>query len=114
MHTHPQFTVERLERVVRDRIAPAVHTQIAPVALTAWRVDGDGELVPAAHALGLDPLPGRDAPVYEPFEIGSPWGPAWSTTWFRVAGSLPLDAPARAEERRVGKGSGAGGTATET
>ena len=93
MHTHPQFAVERLERVVRDRIAPAVHTQIAPVALTAWRVDGDGEPVPAAHALGLDPLPGRDAPVYEPFEIGSTWGPAWSTTWFRVEGSVPLDAP---------------------
>lgn len=93
MHTHPQFTLERIERVLRDRIAPAVHAEIAPVSLAAWRVDGDGEPIPAAHALGLDLLPGRSAPVYEPFEVGSTWGPAWSTTWFRVEGVIPADAP---------------------
>ena len=93
MHTHPQFTLERIDRVLRDRIAPAVHTEVAPVSLTSWEVDGDGEPVPAAHARGLDPLPGRASPEYRPFTIGSTWGPAWNTTWFRVEGAVPADAP---------------------
>ncbi|MGY5764278.1 alpha-mannosidase [Brachybacterium sp. DNPG3] len=97
MHTHPQFTRERLERVLRDRIAPAVHTEIAPVEIASWLVDGDGEPVPAAHALGLAPLPDRPAPQFTPFAIGSTWGPAWSTTWFRVSGQVPADAPAIVE-----------------
>lgn len=93
MHTHPQFTLERIECVLRDRISPAVHTEIAPVSLASWEVDGDGEPVPAAHALGLEVMPGRAVPAYRPFEIGSTWGPAWSTTWFRVEGAVPVDAP---------------------
>ncbi|HEX7352752.1 alpha-mannosidase [Brachybacterium sp.] len=97
MHTHPEFTLERLQRVVRDRIAPAVHTAIAPVTLASWQVDGDGEPVPSRHALGLELLPGREAPRYEPFTVGSTWGPAWSTTWFRVEGQVPADAPAIVE-----------------
>ena len=93
MHTHPQHTLDRLDRVLRDRIAPAVHAKIAPVTVASWEVDGDGEPVPASHALGLAPLAHREPPRYEPFEVGSPWGPAWSTTWFRVEGVIPADAP---------------------
>lgn len=93
LHTHPQLTLDRLERVLRERVEPQVHAHLADVTLHAWQVDGDGEPVPAAHALGLAPLPGRDAPRYEPFEVGATWGPAWSTTWFRVEGRVPDGAP---------------------
>jgi alpha-mannosidase len=93
MHSNPQLTLERLERVLRERITPHTHTPLAPVRLHAWQVDADGEPVPASHALGLAPLPGRKTPDWEPFELGSPWAPAWGTTWFRIDGSMPEDAP---------------------
>ncbi|MFD6175506.1 MULTISPECIES: alpha-mannosidase [unclassified Isoptericola] len=93
MHSHPQQTLDRLERVLRERIQPQVHLPLAGVTLHAWQVDGDGEPVPAGHAIGFAPLPGRATPRYEPFQEGSTWGPAWSTTWFRVEGRVPVDAP---------------------
>src|SRR5699024_10689411 len=89
MHKNPQLTLDRLERVVRERIAPAVYCSLGPVRVHAWPVDGDGEPVPPAHALGQELLPGRAAPRYEPFELGSSWGPAWNTTWFRLDGQVP-------------------------
>ncbi len=91
MHKNPQLTLDRLERVVRERLTPAVHAPLSEVSIHAWPVDGDGEPVPAAHALGVEQLPGREAPQYEPFELGSSWGPAWNTTWFRLDGIVPAD-----------------------
>lgn len=93
MHLHPQITLDRLDRVLRERLQPRLHTPLAEVTVHAWEVDGDGEPVPAAHVLGTDPVPGRGAPVWEPFTIGSPWAPAWRTTWFRIEGVVPADAP---------------------
>ena len=48
--------------------------------------------VAAHHVLG-EPIPYADAAaaVYEPFTVGSPWGPAWSTTWFRLRGRVPAE-----------------------
>ncbi|WP_454051071.1 alpha-mannosidase [Cellulomonas sp. Marseille-Q8402] len=42
-----------------------------------------------AHALGLGSDEGRTAPDYRPFDVGSTWGPAWATTWFRIRGQVP-------------------------
>jgi alpha-mannosidase len=28
---------------------------------------------------------------FEPIKVGDPWGPPWSTTWFRVRGRVPAD-----------------------
>ncbi|MEV6588990.1 alpha-mannosidase [Streptomyces acidicola] len=89
MHTAPQITLDRLERVVRQRLAPRVHRPLGRVEVSAWTVDGDGEPVPAGHALGLESLPDRAAPQYKPFVVGDTWGSAWGTTWFRVEGRLP-------------------------
>ncbi|MEV0007095.1 glycoside hydrolase family 38 C-terminal domain-containing protein [Streptomyces sp. NPDC047973] len=90
MHSTTTRTQARVARVVRDRIAPYVHRPVAPVALRAWAVDGgQGEPVPAAHALGIDMTPGREVPDYRPFEVGQEWGPAWGTTWFRITGTVP-------------------------
>ncbi|WP_150461498.1 alpha-mannosidase [Nesterenkonia ebinurensis] len=92
MHSYPQLTHARVDRVCRQRLLPALYSTLAPVTIQRWEVDGDGEPVPAAHALGIRPLPGRSTPAYEPFTLGQPWGPAWSTTWFRITGSVPDDA----------------------
>lgn len=70
----------RLQRVVRERIQPRLHEQLAEVEVAAWRVDGDGEPVPAARAVGA---------VYTPLAVGATWGPRWGTTWLRVEGRVP-------------------------
>lgn len=97
MHKNPQLTLDRLERVVRERLTPAVYAPLSDVSIQAWPVDGDGEPVPPVHALGIEQLPGRQSPRYEPFELGSSWGPAWNTTWFRLDGVVPADAEGAVE-----------------
>ncbi|WP_431836638.1 alpha-mannosidase [Cellulomonas sp. Y8] len=93
MHDHFAATPERLERVLRERVLPRVHTTIAPLTVESWLVPDDGEPVTVAHALGLAADAGRSAPAYRPFAVGSPWGPPWSTTWFRLRGRVPEGAP---------------------
>ncbi len=88
MHDHLSRTLERLERVQRDRIEPRVHERVSPVTVTSWLVE-DGEPVSPAHAIGLAVDPDRAAPRYRSFELGSPWGEAWATRWFRIEGTVP-------------------------
>ncbi|WP_435107245.1 alpha-mannosidase [Nocardiopsis synnemataformans] len=85
MHTHPEITVERAARILRERVLPSVHTPLAGVRVHAWEVGGDGEPVPAARVLD----PSGDVPAWEPFDVGSAWASAWRTTWFRLAGEMP-------------------------
>jgi alpha-mannosidase len=89
VHLNSSTVLARLQRVVRERILPLLHEPLAEVSVKAWRVDGDGEPVPAAHALGLDVPAGRDRPAYLPLAVGDTWGPAWGTTWLRVEGRVP-------------------------
>ncbi|GAA1593408.1 alpha-mannosidase [Actinoplanes couchii] len=81
MHLNPSHVVARLQRVVRDRIRPRLHTPLAEVTIDAWRVDGDGEPVPAARAI--------EHGDFQPFTVGDTWAPAWGTTWLRVQGQVP-------------------------
>lgn len=89
MHDHLRHTLERLTRVRRDRIEPQIHRRIGDVRISSWLVGDDGEPVSPAHAVGIRLDEGRGAPDYQPFEIGSPWGRAWSTRWFHVEGEVP-------------------------
>lgn len=92
MHSTIERTQARVARVLRDRIAPHIHRPVAPVSIEAWAVDGgQGEPVPAAHALGFELVAGREAPAFLPFAVGDAWGPAWGTTWFRISGTVPRD-----------------------
>ena len=92
VHLNSSTVLDRLRRVVRDRLRPLLHEPLADVSVTAWRVDGDGEPVPAAHALGLEVPAGREQPGYLPLAVGDTWGPAWGTTWLRVEGRVPESA----------------------
>lgn len=67
VHDDGSVVEERISREVFKRVLPLVHPQRWPLAVEA----GDS--------------PGCGAP----FTVGSPWGRPWSTTWFRLTGTVP-------------------------
>ncbi|MGO4661349.1 alpha-mannosidase [Terrabacter sp. 2TAF16] len=78
MHDDIPLTVGRVTRVLTERILPAVHAESVP--LTAQWHELPGEPVSPAEGLALD---------YTPYAVGTPWGAAWGTTWFRLTGEVP-------------------------
>ncbi|WP_426302303.1 alpha-mannosidase [Arthrobacter sp. R-11] len=78
MHDDRRLTEKRLDRFVRERIAPAIYGRTVPLTLSSW--DVPGEPVPAAEAIHQE---------YTPLEHGSAWGRAWSTKWLRLQGEVP-------------------------
>jgi alpha-mannosidase len=80
MHNDPTITENRLARVLNERIRPAVHARSVPLTVAAWHVPGE----PVAVAEGL-------AAAYGPAGVGDRWGPAWTTSWFRVTGRVPQE-----------------------
>ncbi|MET0303937.1 MAG: alpha-mannosidase, partial [Microbacteriaceae bacterium] len=89
MHDHLRTTLERLGRVQRDRIEPAVHRRDSGVTLSSWLVGDDGEPVTPQHAIGTVVDEGRTPPDYQPFSVGDGWGEPWATRWFRIEGRVP-------------------------
>jgi alpha-mannosidase len=57
---------------------PAVFKESLPLELTAFCVRG--EPISYADAIRKE---------FAPIAVGDAWGPPWSTTWFRVRGSVP-------------------------
>ncbi|GGN12736.1 alpha-mannosidase [Lentzea pudingi] len=78
MHDERALLEERLNRTLKERIRPAVYGETAPLELAVWTVPD--EPVPVAEALGA---------TYEPAQVGDAWGAPWSTSWFRLTGSVP-------------------------
>ncbi|MEV0272627.1 glycoside hydrolase family 38 C-terminal domain-containing protein [Hamadaea sp. NPDC050747] len=80
MHDRERQTAARLDRVLAQRIRPALYPLRNPLTVTAWHAPG--EPVAVDHALAAD---------YTAFEPGTPWGPPWSTTWLHLTGAVPAD-----------------------
>ena len=80
MHNTPELTEQRLDRVLIQRLLPAVHARSVPLTVEVWRVAG--EPVPVREALAAE---------YRPAAVGDRWGPAWSTSWFRISGTIPAE-----------------------
>ena len=78
MHDDRVLIERRIERILRERLWPAVHGQDVPLAVEVWHAPG--EPVAVAEAL--------QAP-YRPVQAGEAWGPAWGTSWFHVTGTVP-------------------------
>ena len=78
MHEDIALTVGRVKRVLIERVVPAIHSDAVPLTVTA-------------HALPSEPISPADGLrlEYEPYSVGTPWGPAWGTTWFRLDGEIP-------------------------
>ncbi|WP_328744330.1 glycosyl hydrolase-related protein [Streptomyces sp. NBC_00285] len=78
MHNDREVTEQRLARVLEERVRPAVHARSVPLDVEIWNVPG--EPVPVREGL---------AAPYRPAGVGEWWGPAWSTSWFKVSGTVP-------------------------
>ena len=93
MHDDTSLTVGRVSRVLAERIRPAIHS--ASVPLTVESVELPGEPISPAEGLALE-FAGTSVP--------SMWGPAWSTTWFRLSGRVPSDWAGRRVEAVIDLG----------
>jgi alpha-mannosidase len=80
MHDDRLLTERRLDRVLRERIRPAIHGAAVPLEVAAWHVPG--EPVPPAEGLAAE---------YRPFAVGTAWGRPWGTTWFSCHGKVPAE-----------------------
>ncbi|MFF1920596.1 alpha-mannosidase [Streptomyces sp. NPDC058221] len=78
MHDDRNLVEARLDRVLRERIRPAVYPASTPLAVEIW--SAPGEPVPVAEGLA--------APT-RPVAPGTPWGTPWGTSWFKVTGTVP-------------------------
>ncbi len=78
MHDDRRITEVRLDRFVRERIAPAVYTRTVPLNLSSW--EAPGEPVSVMEALQHHFLAQ---------EHGAAWGRPWGTTWLRLQGEVP-------------------------
>ncbi|MBY8879667.1 alpha-mannosidase [Actinacidiphila acidipaludis] len=95
MHDDRRLVEDRLERVLRERIRPAVHPVSVPLDVHLWHAPG--EPVPVAEGL---------AAPYEPGQAGDVWGRPWGTTWLRLAGTVPAEWAGRHVEAVVDLGFG--------
>jgi alpha-mannosidase len=93
MHDDRQRVEERVERALRQRIRPATYAAAVPLALEVWQVPD--EPVPVAEALTA---------TYRPFAVGQPWGAPWSTSWFRMRGTVPPEWAGRRVEAVIDLG----------
>lgn len=83
VHDNRPMLVKHIDRILDERVRPAVKERLAPVRVEAWEVTdaqgpvagvaGGGEPVPVSAALS------PQAP-FRPFTVPGPWGPAWGTT----------------------------------
>ncbi len=78
MHDDTALTIGRVTRVLTERVRPAVQSASVPLTVTQNVLPGE----PIAPAEGI-------AGTYEPYTVGTSWGPAWGTTWFHVEGEVP-------------------------
>jgi alpha-mannosidase len=78
MHDDRVLVERRLDRVLTQRIRPAVYADRVPLDLSVWHVTG--EPVPVTEALTAD---------FVAFRVGDRWGRPWGTSWFRVTGEVP-------------------------
>ncbi|MEW1836087.1 glycoside hydrolase family 38 C-terminal domain-containing protein [Microbacterium sp. NPDC079995] len=78
MHRDDRLALQRIDRLVRDRLPPALHRETALLRIEAWEVPD--EPVPFAEAVGQS---------FAPFPLGGEWGKPWGTVWFHVTGRVP-------------------------
>ncbi|KAA2250134.1 alpha-mannosidase [Solihabitans fulvus] len=93
MHDDRRLVEGRVDRALKERIRPAVYPVSVPAEIAVWHAPG--EPVPAEEGLAAE---------YAPAVVGDRWGPAWGTSWFRIAGQVPGDWVGRTVELLIDLG----------
>lgn len=77
MLKHPELTLARVERFIRNELQPRVWEQQIPMQASVHRPN--------------DKFPPEEAPqkAYTPVQPGYTWGPVWSDAWFRFTAVIP-------------------------
>ncbi|WP_285727251.1 alpha-mannosidase [Psychromicrobium xiongbiense] len=78
MHDDRLLTEARLDRFIRERLAPAGYRRRLALTMTRW--DAPGEPIPFAEAV---------LQTFRPTAPGEAWGAPWATTWLHVQGEVP-------------------------
>ena len=99
MHDDHLILERRLQRYLRERIRPARFGNAVPFQVTAYAAPGEPISFDDAMLAMVDGL-------FVPFEIGSAYGPPWSTTWFHFVGQIPQDWANESVEARIDLGFG--------
>lgn len=93
MHDDTSLTVGRVKRVLDERIRPAIHSASVPLTIEVNELPG--EPISPSEGLALE---------FAPASVPSMWGPAWSTTWFRITGRVPAEWAGRRVEAVIDLG----------
>ncbi|MER7155935.1 alpha-mannosidase, partial [Streptomyces lydicus] len=117
MHDDRLLVEGRLERALEQFIRPAQYAARVPLRLAVRQTPGTGESPaqgdpsgsgtaegPGDGTGGTRPVDEALRAAYEPFRAGEPWGPPWSTSWFRLAGEVPEDWAGRRVEAVIDPG----------
>ncbi|WP_406002346.1 alpha-mannosidase [Streptomyces sp. NBC_00829] len=80
MHDDRSLVEGRLNRVLDERIRPAVYPESVPLHVAVW--NAPGEPVPVAEGLTAPPVP---------IAVGDMWGAPWGTSWFTVTATVPTE-----------------------
>jgi alpha-mannosidase len=78
MHDDRVQVERRIDRVLAERLRPAIYGETASLLLGSWQAPG--EPVPVQEGLSAQ---------YSETKTGEAWGPPWGTTWFRLTGTVP-------------------------
>ncbi|MGW3243730.1 alpha-mannosidase [Streptomyces sp. NPDC001070] len=99
MHDDRLLVEGRLTRAMNQFVRPALYADRVPLGMSVWHVQG--EPVPVGEALKAS-----SNGAFEPFTTGTPWGPPWSTSWFRLEGTVPAAWAGRRVEAVIDPGFG--------
>ncbi|UCD74486.1 MAG: alpha-mannosidase [Phycisphaerales bacterium] len=92
MLTELEFAIHRFATYAREVLRPAIYESPHRLSVAALqRTDP----IPPAEAVGAE---------YVPVDVGWRWGPAWSTAWFHVTGSVPKSMAGRTVALRFSSG----------
>ncbi|MGO9911128.1 MAG: hypothetical protein ACLPQS_08220, partial [Acidimicrobiales bacterium] len=80
MGTEAVIRRERIGRLLAQVIWPATTPMSAPLGISISRLPGEPIAPELASTL-----------TFSPFQIGTAWGGAWSTAWFKAEGTIPAE-----------------------
>lgn len=92
MLTELEFAVHRFATYAREVLKPAIYEARRELAAKVFQCS---DPIGCSQAVQAD---------YRPVEIGWRWGPAWSTAWFHITGSVPGSMAGRSVALRFSSG----------